>query len=69
MTAPDPRLAYPVSEAARLLSVSPRQVLRLIESRDLEASDIGNGSRPRWRVKHTEIVRYLDERSTTRRAS
>lgn len=57
-----PRLLYPTAEAAVLLGMHPRDVLRLIHDRKLKAvREVvrGTGRRPRLKVSAAAIAEYV----------
>jgi len=51
-----------IKEAAIILRVSERSVLRYIESSRLRASRIGQ-----WRIKESDLEKFLEENSNDKR--
>lgn len=50
-------------EVCEILGVGIEAVLGWIRSGDLEASNIGQGSRPRWIIQRSSIDAFLQARS------
>lgn len=51
-----------VADVARMLSVSQETVLGWIHNRELKASNIAAGNRPRWIISRLELDRFLESR-------
>jgi hypothetical protein len=58
---------YDVAKAARLLDIHPQQVRELIWSGQLSWVDVAVGKRPRVRIEHSEIERFIAARSSAKR--
>ena len=54
---------YTVAEAARLLTVSPSYVRKLLDLRLLQCVDMGSGGRRIPRFTLAELQRFVDQRS------
>lgn len=52
-----------VQEVAERLCVRSECVLRKIKEKELPASNIGTGKRPRYRVRVSALEKFLDERA------
>ena len=50
---------YTPKEAAELLSVNRRHILRLINLSKLAAYNVGSGQRAIWRISPDQIEKYL----------
>jgi excisionase family DNA binding protein len=61
---PVTRKALSVPEAADELRVSEQQVINLIEGGELEAVNIGDGSRRHWRVRVEALQAFMNKRSS-----
>lgn len=57
---PEPYLTPP--EIAKLLRVSPEKVLGWIRGAELRAVNVGNGTRPRYRVSREALDSFLQAR-------
>lgn len=55
--------AYTPPSAARLLAVNVHKILAWIASGEIRASNLGNGSRPRWRIMPDDLQAFLDRRA------
>ena len=56
------RKVFLVNEVALMLGATDQHVLNLIESGQLGAINIGNGSRKFWRIPLSECRAFMDER-------
>lgn len=54
---------YTVKQTAQILGVSYTYMRQLIESGQIEASNIGRGSEKIWRISDVEIARYMKSKS------
>ncbi len=48
---------------ARQLGVDAHKVLRWIASGQLQAINVGDGTRPRWRIMSDDLQAFLDRRA------
>lgn len=55
---------YTPQEAAELLSTHKQTILRLINSGDLKAVNIGAGSKPYYRIPKISIQEFLSRNKT-----
>ena len=55
----DPRTVYTVGEVATALRVSDETVRRKINSGELKALEVSSGTRKRYRILLSELVRWL----------
>jgi excisionase family DNA binding protein len=54
-----------VEQAAQQLGISKEMVRKLIRTRELRASNVGSPSKPMYRVRQTELEKFLDDREVT----
>lgn len=52
-------------EAARLLRVKPEKVRAWIAKGELRAVNVGDRTRPRWRIMAADLASFLARRSAT----
>lgn len=50
-------------KVAKLLGVSTDKVIRLIALGELQAFNLSNGIRPRWKIDPADLETFLDSRS------
>jgi excisionase family DNA binding protein len=55
-----------VEEIARRLKVNPKRVYKLIQSGELEATNIGGEGRSIYRISRADFNRYLQSRKVKR---
>ena len=55
---------YTTSEFAKLLSVHPRTVVRLIKAKKIRAVNAGLGKKPCYRILCQEYLRFVAEEYT-----
>ncbi len=55
--------SYTPPLAAKLLVVNVGKILDWIANGELRASNVGNGSRPRWRIMPDDLQAFLDRRA------
>jgi excisionase family DNA binding protein len=58
------KAALKIQECADELGASCEQISALIESGELPAIDIGNGSRRHWRIPREALARYKSQKSS-----
>ena len=51
-------------EIAKLLGIDVHKVASWIRSGELIACNLGDGGRPRWKVSHESLERFLDVRQS-----
>lgn len=54
---------FSMQDAADLMGVSVSLVRKLIEKRELEASNVGTGKLKEWRISEREIAEFMERRS------
>ena len=55
-------------EAARVLRVKPDRLRGWIEAGELPAANLGDGSRPRYRISRPDLLLFLERRAAARPA-
>ena len=58
--------ALHVREVAAELAVSEQQVINLIDAGEMEAVNVGDGSRRHWRVRIEALVKFMEAHSSLR---
>ncbi|MFC4454876.1 helix-turn-helix domain-containing protein [Deinococcus sonorensis] len=64
-TTPTPAPTITTADAAALIGVNLDQVQALIRRRKLPAINVSSGTRPVYRLKHSDVLDFIERRSTT----
>lgn len=60
---------YSIPEAAEHLGVSDSYVYKRVNAREIRTVELGNGSRPKQRIRQDDLDAFIDSRTHEREAA